>query len=88
MAENESSTGRPRLRRIHDDNVYQGGSARIDAESIRRMSTADIVECLAPDSPEPLTVKPDGRIFDGNTRIKVLQERGYDVDSLPRVTIL
>jgi hypothetical protein len=29
-------------------------------------------------------VKPDGRIFQGNTRIKVLEERGYPVNDLPR----
>jgi hypothetical protein len=51
------------------------------------MSTDDIVKSLAPKSSEPLTVKPDGRILDGNTRIKVLQERGYDINSLPRTTI-
>jgi hypothetical protein len=33
----------------------------------------------------PLTVYPDGRIADGNTRIRVLMERGVDVDSLPRL---
>jgi hypothetical protein len=33
---------------------------------------------------ESLRVKPDGRIMNGNTRIKVLEERGYDTDSLPR----
>jgi hypothetical protein len=51
------------------------------------MSTDAIVESLAPAAPEPLTVKPDGRIFDRNTRIKVLEERGYDVDVLPRIVI-
>jgi len=29
-------------------------------------------------------VKPDGRIFQGNTRIKVLEERSYPVNDLPR----
>ena len=33
----------------------------------------------------PLTVYPDGRVADGNTRITILMERGVDVDSLPRV---
>jgi hypothetical protein len=31
-----------------------------------------------------LRVKPDGRIMNGNTRVKVLEERGFDVNSLPR----
>jgi hypothetical protein len=42
------------------------------------MSTDDIVRSLAPDLPEPLTVNPDGRVLAGNTRLKVLGERGYD----------
>jgi hypothetical protein len=29
-------------------------------------------------------VKVDGRVFQGNTRIKVLEERGYPVNNLPR----
>ena len=33
---------------------------------------------------EYLKVKPDGTVMQGNTRIKVLQERGYNVDELPR----
>ena len=36
---------------------------------------------------ESLMVKPDGRIFQGNTRIEVLEERGYPVNELPRVSI-
>ena len=37
-------------------------------------------------SKEPLaiTVKADGTVMDGNTRVKVLEERGYDVNELPR----
>jgi hypothetical protein len=33
----------------------------------------------------PLTVYPDGRVADGNTRIRILTERGVDVDTLPRL---
>jgi hypothetical protein len=33
----------------------------------------------------PLTVYPDGRIADGNTRVRILMERGVDIDSLPRL---
>ena len=38
-----------------------------------------------PSASSPLTVYPDGRIADGNTRITILRERGVDVDSLPRL---
>jgi hypothetical protein len=35
---------------------------------------------------EHLIVKPDGRVLQGNTRIKVLEERGYPANDLPRET--
>jgi hypothetical protein len=37
-----------------------------------------------PGGSEHLIVKPDGRVVQGNTRIKVLGERGYPVNDLPR----
>jgi len=37
------------------------------------------------DAASPLTVYPDGRIADGNLRIRIFRERGVDVDSLPRL---
>jgi hypothetical protein len=50
----------------------------------RTKTTEEIVESLRPGLDESLNVKPDGRVFQGNTRIKVLEERGYPVDDLPR----
>ena len=50
----------------------------------RQQSTADIVQSLQRGNVEALQVKPDGRIMNGNTRIKVLEERGVDIQSLPR----
>jgi len=38
----------------------------------------------SPDNKEGWRVKADGRVFQGNTRIKVLEERGYPVNDLPR----
>jgi hypothetical protein len=38
-----------------------------------------------PGSASPLLVKANGTIMQGNTRIWILMQRGYDVDSLPRV---
>jgi hypothetical protein len=45
------------------------------------------VRWLRGDAKWPLKVKPDGRIFDGNTRIKVLEERGSPINDLPRETL-
>ena len=50
----------------------------------RQQSTVDIVQSLQRGNVEALQVKPDGRIMNGNTRIKVLEERGVDIHSLPR----
>lgn len=77
--------GKPPLRRIHSDSLYERSSrARASLEYHQSRTTQEIIESLHPGAKEPLLVKPDGRIFQGNTRIKVLEERGYPVDDLPR----
>ena len=73
------------MKRIHPDSTYATDpAAKASLEYWRTQPTGKIVESLEPGSKEPLITKPDGRIFQGNTRTKVLQERGYDVNSLPR----
>jgi hypothetical protein len=74
----------PRLRRIHSDHTLESGANRVALEYWRKQSTEDIVNSLQPGQPEALKVKSDGRIMNGNMRIKVLEERGFDVNSLPR----
>ena len=71
---------------MHPDSTYE--SDRPAASSLdfwRRQPTEDIIRSLRPDAKYPLAVDPHGLIWQGNTRIKVLQERGVDVNSLPRV---
>jgi hypothetical protein len=72
------------LRRIHSDHTLEAGSNRVALEYWRRQATEDIVNSLQLGQPEALKVKSDGRIMNGNMRIKVLEERGFDVNSLPR----
>jgi hypothetical protein len=43
-----------------------------------------MVQSLAPGSAAPLLVAGDGTVLDGNTRVTLLVERGYDVNGLPR----
>jgi phenylalanyl-tRNA synthetase alpha subunit len=74
----------PPLRRIHDDIYDQNTDARRSLEHHRTRTTEEIVESLRLDAEEPLRVKVDGRVFRGNTRIKVLEERCYPVNDLPR----
>jgi hypothetical protein len=63
--------------------------ARRSLEYHRSRPTDEIVESLRPSlgNTEQLRVKPDGRVFQGNTRIKALEERGYPVNDLPRDVI-
>jgi hypothetical protein len=74
----------PPLRRIYSDHTLEVGTNRVALEYWRKQPTEDIVNSLQPGQPEALKVKFDGRIMNGNTRIKVLEERGFDVNSLPR----
>jgi hypothetical protein len=79
---------RPPLRRIHGDGIYeQDQRARSSLVHHQSRTTEEIVDSLRPDARRPLLVKADGPIFDGNTRVKVLEERGYPVNDLPRKTI-
>jgi len=77
---------KPPLRRIHDTVYQQDRDARRSLEYHRSRTTEEIVESLRPrpENEEGLRVKMDGRVFQGNTRIKVLEERGYSVNDLPR----
>ena len=72
------------LRRIHADKTLETGPNRYSLDHWRKLPTDEIIKSLEPGNVESLRVKPDGRIMNGNTRIKVLEERGVDVNKLPR----
>ena len=80
------SQERPRLRLIHDPDVLSAASLLY----WRAKSTEYILDSLQnPSNPdyEALAVKADGRVFDGNTRLFVLSERGHDIDTIPWVPL-
>ena len=77
----------PPLQLIHGDAVYAAGPAKRSLDYWRTRSAADILDTLLPGRREALRVKPDGRVMNGNTRVKVLLEWGVDVDALPRETV-
>jgi hypothetical protein len=52
-----------------------------------RLSDRELVDSLRPGQPGSLKVRPDGTMVDGHHRIKVLRDRGVDVDALPREVI-
>ena len=52
-----------------------------------KLSTPELIDSLKPGRAGSLKVRPDGTIVDGHHRIKILRDRGVDVDSLPREVI-
>ena len=70
----------PPLKSLHDENDL----IELKLEYFRRISTEVLVASLRPEKTGALKTKSDGTIMDGHHRIKVLRERGEDVDSLPR----
>jgi len=76
---NDDQCPRPDLRRMHKDETLRKSSL----DYWRKQSTEKIVESLRPGSQEPLRVGSDGLIWQGNTRITVLMERGFNVNRLP-----
>ena len=72
------------LKRLHTDKTLENDPTS-SLDSQRTRTTEDIVKSLEPGAKEPLRVKYDGTIMDGNTRQKVLEERGVETNKLPRV---
>jgi hypothetical protein len=69
------------LQLIHSPEVIEGNA---DFANLSNLTNEELIDSLAPGADEPLTVGPAGQVFQGNTRIYILQQRGFDVNSLPR----
>ncbi len=57
---------------------------KLKLEYFRTISTDELIKSLKPETTNALKTRSDGTIMDGNHRIKVLRERGFEVDGLPR----
>jgi len=73
----------PPLKPLHDDESLLS----LKLEKFRKLETEQLVESLAPEQEGSLKTRADGTIVDGHHRVKVLRERDFDVDSLPREVI-
>ncbi len=74
----------PTLKSIHSKETLTSGSNKYSYDHWSKQSTDDIVRSLKPGEHEALRIKPDGRIWNGNTRTTILRDRGFDINSLPR----
>lgn len=52
-----------------------------------RLTTDELIESLKPGLRDSLKTRPDGTMVDGHHRIKILRDRGVDVDGLPREVV-
>jgi hypothetical protein len=52
-----------------------------------KLSDQELFDSLKPGQQGSLKVRPDGTIVDGHHRLKILRDRGVDVNSLPREII-
>ncbi len=70
----------PELKFLHsEENLIQ-----LKLEYFRRFSTDDLIKSLKLEQEGALKTKRDGTMMDGHHRIKILIERGIDVNQLPR----
>jgi ParB-like chromosome segregation protein Spo0J len=68
------------LKPLHSDELL----SEAKLEKVRMRATEELLESLLPGRLECLKARPDGTILDGHHRIKVLRERGTNVDMVPR----
>lgn len=73
----------PPLRPLHPDRQL----ITLKLNQFRRLSTEEIIASLRPGQTGSLKARRDGTILDGHHRLKVLRERGVDVDVLPREVV-
>jgi ParB-like chromosome segregation protein Spo0J len=73
-------SNQPSLKPLHADSSLIGSKL----DKYGKLSDQELIDSLKPGQQGSLKVRPDGTIVDGHHRIKILRDRGVDVDSLPR----
>jgi ParB-like chromosome segregation protein Spo0J len=75
--------GPPPMKALHSDSsLIQSKLDKYD-----KLSNQELIDSLKPGQQGALKVRPDGTMVDGHHRIKILRDRGVDVDSLSREII-
>jgi len=71
------------LKSLHSDSLL----AQLKLDQYAKLTTEELIESLRPGQEGALKARPDGTMIDGHHRIKILRDRGVNVDSLPREII-
>ena len=75
--------GHPPLKFLHPDTLLNQNKI----VSFERLSTEELINSLKPGQAGSLKTRPDGTVIDGHHRLRVLHDRGIDIDALPREVI-
>ena len=70
----------PPLKPLHPDSSLSAAKLA----KYGKWSDQELIDSLQPGQQHSLKVRPDGTMVDGHHRIKLLRDRGVDVDALPR----
>lgn len=73
----------PPLQPLHPDHQLLA----LKLEQFRRFTTEVLIASLRPGQAGSLKARKDGTILDGHHRLKILRERGIEIDTLPREVI-
>jgi len=73
----------PPLKPLHSD----ASLSQAKLSQYAKLTSQELIDSLGPGQPESLKVRPDGTLINGHHRIKILRERGVDVDALPREVV-
>jgi hypothetical protein len=76
-------TGHQPLKPLHPDTSLS--AAKLNR--LRKVCSEALIASLRPGQPGALKSRPDGTILDGHHRVRVLMERGVDVQKLPREVV-
>jgi len=70
----------PKLKPLHGEVSL----INLKLQTFCKLATEVLIDSLKPGQTGSLKARPDGTMVDGHHRIKVLRDRGIEVDSLPR----
>jgi hypothetical protein len=73
----------PKLKPLHGEHSL----INLKLQIFCKLATEVLIDTLKPGQTGSLKVRPDGTMVDGHHRIKVLRDRGVEVDLLPREII-
>ena len=70
----------PPLKSLHPESSF----SRAKMDQLSKLTTKQLTASLLPGQPGSLKVRPDGTLIDGHHRLKILRDRGVNIDDLPR----